>query len=120
MFEKIGKFFTAAIAFLGTILTFFLMFKSAKNDELDKSYQKDKEAFDKEVEESVNTHNEEELQARIKYETALRDLSDEKDEKLKETQDQYDSETNKAYGENRRNPEKLVKKLSEEYDLEDV
>ena len=120
MFEKIGKIFTAIIAFFGAIAAFFLMAKTGKNNSLDNSYNEDKVQYEKDKKESSEEHEESISAERVKHETALRDLSDEKDRELQNLEEDFKERSANSYEENKKNPEKLVKELSEKYDLEDV
>ena len=120
MFEKIGKFFTALVAFVGTILTFFLMFKSKEQSDLEESFYEDKTSHEKDISDSENEHEQEQTIKRVKYETALRDLSDANDKDIAKLQEKYGKDVADIYEKNREDPEKLVQELSEEYGLDDV
>ena len=120
MFEKIGKFFTAVVTFLGAILAFFVVFKTKEQADLVKSFNEDKGEFEGSKDSSLQEYEEKKQMDKIKYQTALRDLTDEKDKDLAKLEEKYDKEVVEIYKKNKEDPENLVKELSEKYGLEDV
>ena len=119
MFEKIGKVFTAIVTFLGAVLGLFFMFNSKKQDDIKESFQEDKTLHEEEVKDSTEKYEKEQEEQRIKNETALRDLVDEKERELERLEERFGPGVKNIYEKNRDNPEQLVRELSEKYDLEE-
>lgn len=120
MFEKIGKFFSGLVAFIGVIFTFFLVFKSKKDSDLDRSFDKARKEYLEKNEAIVDDHEARVKKIEKEYEDTLKDLAANEEREMEEVKEKYGSEVADIYERNRNNPKALAEELSKKYGLKNV